>query len=317
MKRLYDWEIDAEAILFLPGVIPGLAMGCKAVGTAGHNVVVQPPVYAPFFNVAKGQQLDLNFAPLTLNDNGDFLHYEIDFDVLTQAYNEDTDLFILCNPHNPVGRVWTRDELTQMAQIALDNDAIIVSDEIHCDLLFDDYKHIPIASLSPEIEKQTITLMAPSKTFNMPGLGAAFAIVPDKDLREKFQAALWTIGAHAFTMGLVGTKAAYEHGDTWLKEALAYMQMNRDYVVDYLKRELPSIKTTCPEGTYLMWLDCNAYDFGDKKPADYLAENARVALNDGAWFGEGGQGFLRLNLACPRSVLEQALNRIRDTLKTV
>ena len=312
LSRLYNWTITPEDIMLLPGVIPGLSMAVKAFSKAGNKALIQTPVYFPFYNVTTEQGVGHNLAPLTLNDNDGLLHYTIDEAAFEAKIDFKTDIFILCNPHNPVGRVWTRDELTAMADACLKHDTLIISDEIHSDLIFDDYAHVPIASLSPEISAKTITLMATSKSFNMPGLGAAYAIIADARLRDKFKLALSSISAHAYTMGLVGTLAAYQHGDAWLKEALEYMQANRDFTADFLRKELPQIKFTCPEGTYLMWLDFRALNI--EKIGDFLLEKARVSLNDGAWFGEDGVGYARLNLACPRATLEQALIRIRDAI---
>lgn len=315
MQRLYNWTITPDDIMFLPGVIPGLSMACKAFSKVGNNALIQTPVYFPFYNVTSEQGIGHNLAPLTLNENEGVIRYTVDQAAFEATIDFKTDIFIMCNPHNPVGRVWTRDELTAMADACLKHGVVIISDEIHSDLIFDDYKHIPIASLSPEIASKTVTLMATSKSFNMPGLGAAYAIITDADMRQKFSAALWSIGAHAYTMGMVGTLAAYQHGGQWLKEALAYMQANRDFTADFLRKELPQINFTCPEGTYLMWLDFRA--LGLDKPGDFLLEKARVALNDGAWFGKDGVGFMRLNLACRRATLEQALIRIRDAVQAM
>ena len=314
MKTLYDWDIEPDWIIHMPGVIAGISMACKTFGEHGHKALFHTPVYFPFYNVTKAQGMQPNTVELDLVEDGDLLRYELDFDTFESAITDDTDLFILCNPHNPVGRVWTRDELQRMADSCLKHDIMIISDEIHCDLLFDDHVHVPIAALSKEIEAKTITLMAASKTFNMPGLGDAYAIVADKDMREQLGAAMWGIGAHAFVMGLIGTKAAYEHGADWLQQALAYMQANRDYVIDYLKEHLPQIKTTSPEGTYLMWLDCRALPLGDELPGKFFMEQAKVAFNEGQIFGESGTGFVRLNLACPRSILTQGLDQMREAI---
>lgn len=316
MKRLYGWEIQPEWIVYMPGVIVGLSMACKAFGKRGNNALIQTPVYPPFMTVPPAQGMSYNAADLKLTEKDGKLRYEIDFDAFESAINDNTDLFILCNPHNPVGRVWTEDELRRMAQICLDNDVFIIADEIHCDLLFDDYQHVPIASLSKEIEQKSITLMAASKSFNMPSLGAAYAIIADDDLREQYGATMWGIGAHAMSMGFVGTLAAYQHGGDWLEAALAYMQDNRDYAFDFLKEHVPQIKTTCPEGTYLMWLDCRALNL-DQEPGEFFREQAKVALNEGMTFGESGKGFMRLNVACPREILTDGLERIRSAVNAL
>jgi len=296
-----------------PGVVPGFNLACQAVTTPGDGVLVQTPVYPPFFKAPPNAGCTLDEMELTLGANG---RYTIDFDAFESAITDRTRMFILCNPHNPVGRVFERWELEHMAEICLRHNIVICSDEIHCDLLFDGHRHIPMASLSPEIEAQTVTLMAPSKTYNVAGFHCSVAIVPDKALREKLVASRRGLMSRLDLMGYVVGLAAYRYGDPWLEEMLSYLEANRDYTVQYVREHLPGIRTGTPEGTYLAWLDCreagipgNAHEF--------FLEKAKVAVNDGATFGQGGEGFVRLNFGCARAALEKALERMREALASL
>lgn len=319
MDALYGWKIRQEDIVFLPGVVSGFNVAIRAFGSPGDNVLMQTPVYPPFLMAPAGHGQTPQIAELTATKDGNRLHYEIDFDAFEAAITPETKVFLLCSPHNPVGRVWTRDELQRMAEICLKHDVLICSDEIHCDLLFDGVQHIPTASLSPEVAARTITLMAPSKTFNLPGLACAFAIIQDADLRKRFTAATAGIVGHVGIMGFTGALAAYRDGGPWLDAALEYMQANRDYTTAFFDEFLPDIAITSPQGTYLSWLDTRACQIESDTDAGmfsswidpYFLKHARVALNAGAVFGQGGAGFTRLNFACPRPILTEALERMR------
>jgi cystathionine beta-lyase len=223
-------------------------------------------------------------------------------------------MMILCNPHNPVGRVWTERELRRMGEIVVKHDALMVSDEIHCELLFRGFKHFPFASLSKEFAQNSLVCMAPSKTFNLAGLSASTIIVPNKKIRDCFCAARkgFTTGTNAF--GLVGLEAAYRHGDEWLKQLLKYLQGNLEFLTKYVEEYIPGIKVIKPEGTYLVWLDCRKLGISDKKLRDLLIKKAKVGLEDGTIFGPEGAGFQRMNIACPRATLKEALERIADTI---
>jgi len=250
-----------------------------------------------------------------LTSNGDALHYEIDFDVFEQAITPKTRLFILCNPHNPIGRGYSPDELTRMAEICLEHDLIICSDEIHCDLLLNGTRHTPLAALSPKIAQRCITLLAPSKTYNVPGLGCSMAIIQNDSLRRRVEKAMLGIVPHVNVMGYVAALTAYAEGQEWLTQLLDYLAANRDAMVKYVNEYLPGISTTAPAATYLAWLDCRQAGIEDN-PHKFFLEQAKVALNDGETFGPGGQGFVRLNFGCPRSTLMQALEQMRVALQT-
>ncbi len=310
MMRLYGWQVQAEEIVLLPGVVTGINLACHTLAAPAGSVLVQTPVYPPFLSAAKNAGITRQDSPLLPSAD---LSYQIDWAGFEAAITDQTRLFILCNPHNPVGRVFRRDELERMAEICLRRGVAICSDEIHCDLVYQGHAHIPIATLSPEVARSTITLMAPSKTFNIAGLQCSFAIIQDPDLRQRFQHSGQGLVGWVNLMGLVAGLAAYRHGQAWLDALLPYLQANRDFLHQYVREHLPGVKMDLPEGTYLAWLDCrpagiigSAYDF-------FLKE-ARVALNNGEAFGPGGEGFVRLNFGCPRSTLLEALERMRVAL---
>jgi cysteine-S-conjugate beta-lyase len=308
LARLYGWRVEPDAIVFQTGVLVGFLHVCRVAATPQDGVLVQPPVYQPIYGAPKHNGSVHQEAPLVMRPGG---RWEIDFEAFEAAATDRTRVFILCNPHNPVGRVFSRGDLERLAAICLRRRILICSDEIHCDLVFDGGRHVPIASLDPEVARHSVTLMAPSKTFNMPGLRCSFAVIPDPDLRRRFG------DEHDFSeinnMGLAAALAAYRDGQEWLDQALAYLQANRDFVADYVRREMPGIGMTAPEATYLAWLDCRRSGISGG-PQKFFLDRARVALQDGAWFGTRGEGFVRLNFACPRSTLTEALDRMRDAL---
>jgi cystathionine beta-lyase len=314
MARLYGWAIQPDDIVLLPGLVSGLNIVSRAVGAPGDGVLINTPVYGPFLTAPVNQQRTLQSAPLLAHQEGRQLAYALNMDGLAAAVQPETRLFLLCNPHNPVGRAFTRAELTEMAAFCEQHDLVICSDEIHCDLLLGGAQHIPISSLSPEIAQRTITLMAPSKTFNIPGLGASFAIIQNATLRKQFEASMAGIVPHVNILGMVAAEAAYTACDDWLQELRAYLTANRDFAVRFVEEQMPGVVTNCPEATYLLWLDMRVAGLGDK-PADALLKAAKLAVNDGAWFGEGGAGFVRLNFGCPRSTLVEGLERIRGCLE--
>lgn len=317
MKRLYAWEIKTEDLVFVPGMVLALNIAAKTVGKAGDGILMQTPVYGPFLSIPPGNERFAMMADLRAVSTGDqTFTYEIAFDVFERAVTKQTTAFFLCNPHNPAGRVLTRDELARLADICLRHKIIICADEIHCDLLLNDCAHIPIASLSPEIARQTITLMAPSKTFNLPGLACSVAIIPDKDLRRQYENNARSLGVHVNIMGLEAATAAYQHGDDWLRHVLTYLKANRDTLVDFIQDNIPGLRTTVPEATYLAWLDCRELAIPDGMTAsDFFLKEAKVALNPGTFFGTGYEKYTRLNFACPRSILMEGLERMKAAVK--
>lgn len=309
LARLYDWRVDPDAIVFQTGTQAGFQLVCQVAATPEDGVLVQPPVYPPIAGAAAHNGSVHQEAPLVTRSNG---AWEIDLDAFGAAVTDRTRVFILCNPHNPVGRVFGRDELERLAATCLRRNILICSDEIHCDLLFDGHRHVPIASLDPEVARRSVTLIAPSKTFNVPGLRCSIAIVLDPTLRRRL-----TVGSPEFaevnSLGLVAALAAYRDGQEWLDQVLAYLRANRDFVAGYVRREMPGLVMDAPEATYLAWLDCRRSGIAGN-PQQFFLKKGRVALHDGAEFGTGGDGFVRLNFGCPRSTLAEALARMKGAL---
>jgi len=313
MQRRYNWQVSPDEILFLPGLVSGINVATRAIGDRGDGMLAQTPVYYPFLAAPANQQRELHTSQLQLSEREGNPYYEVDYDEFEAAIRPNTRLFMLCNPHNPVGRAYTPDEQLRMAEICARHDVVICSDEIHSDLLMGDTVHTPMAALDPEIGQRTITLLAPSKTFNIPALGCSTAIIQNPELRQQFEAASRGIVPHVNVLGFHAALAAYTECDDWLAELLAYLTANRDFVVDYVNNHLPGVRTTAPEATYLAWLDCR--DAGiEGNPHEFFLREAGVAVNDGAAYGAGGEGFVRLNFGCPRATLEEGLERMRRAL---
>jgi cysteine-S-conjugate beta-lyase len=312
MATRYSWEIQPEDLVFLPGVVTGFNLACHTFASQPGNVVVQTPLYTPMLSAPENVGLSRSDTALHINPDGS---YAIDWEILEKKITAETRMFMLCNPHNPTGRVFRQDELEHLAELCLSRGVPICSDEIHSDLVYSEFRHIPIASLDPEIARQTITLIAPSKTFNIAGLQFSAAIIPDPDLRQRFQRAGRGLVSWVNLMGITAAHAAYQDGQEWLDQLLPYLQANRDKLVEYVHNRLPGIRMAKPEGTYLAWLDCRSLDLPDG-PYTFFLKEALIAFNDGESFGPGGAGFIRLNFGCPRSVLNEALNRIEQALQT-
>jgi cystathionine beta-lyase len=313
MAEHYRWTVTPEQIVYLPGLVSGLNVVCRAIGELGDEVLVQTPVYPPFLSAPTNQDRRLLAAELTAEIRDGRLYYTIDDDAFAAAIGPRTRLFILCHPHNPVGRAFDATERTRLAAICERYDLAICSDEIHCDLLLDGRQHVPFATLSPEIARRCITLMAPSKTFNIAGLGASFAIIQNPELRRQFKHAMRGIVPDANILSLTAALAAYRHGGDWLRELLVYLAANRDFAADYIAHHLPGVRATTSEATYLTWLDCREAGIPGN-PHEFFLKNANVALNDGAAFGPGGEGFVRLNFGCSRTTLAEGLERMRVAL---
>jgi cystathionine beta-lyase len=322
MQRLYGWQVSPASILATPGVVAGFNAAACTVCASGEGLLVQPPVYPPFLTVNKNADLVRQDAPLSLSARGATLYYSVDFDVFDRAINSSgvkTSMFLLCNPHNPTGQAYSRSNLDTMARKCLQNNIIICSDEIHSEILPGGTNHIPLASLDPEIADRSITLIAPSKTFNVPGLFCGFAIIPNKELLQRYKKITERMTMHVNGLGLMAAQVAYSGVcDDWLASLNAYLKANRDFLVDTIKTEFPGIKTTVPEATYLAWLDCNEWLNSRRitiTAHEFFLKQARVGLNDGRDFGLGGEGFVRLNFGCPRSTLEEALRRMKTAME--
>lgn len=308
----HGWKVDSRWIGFVPGIVPAMAVAVLAFTEPGDKVIVQSPVYPPFYSVVENNKRILSINELQLA-NG---QYRMNMDELkVLAADPQCKLMLLCSPHNPGGRVWSREELNEVAQICAANNVIVVSDEIHADLVLPGYEHIPFATISETAKQNSITLMAPSKTFNIAGLGSSSFIIPNSELFTTFSKQLQALefaGGNIFAF--VATKAAYEHGAEWLKQLIAYIQGNVDFVDNYLKTNIPQIKAIIPQASFLMWLDFSALNLTDDQVEELLVKKAKIGLNPGRSFGKGGEGFHRLNIGHSRLQIEEALVRLKKAV---
>lgn len=312
VKRRHKWDIKKEWIAYSPGVVPAINLIVEGFTSPGDKIIVQPPVYYPFFSAVKNNNRVLVNNQLVKN-NG---KYYIDFEALRKSIDPDVKMLIFCNPHNPVGRVWTKEELTELGNICVENDIIIVSDEIHSDLVFPGYTHIPMASLSPEIDKRTITCMAPSKTFNLAGLATSEVIISNPRLRHTYEKVLDKVHiGMGNVLGLVALEAAYSRGDEWLDELMKYLTSNLEVTRSFLKQEIPSVKLIEPEATYLLWLDFSELNKSNEALKSFIIKDAGLGFNDGPVFGPGGEGFQRMNIALPQPQLMMALDKLKSAFR--
>ncbi len=321
MWNKYAWKIKPEWIVFTPGIVPALNIAVRALTRPGDEIIIQEPVYYPFFPAVTsgGCQIVNNQLKLI---NGT---YQMDFDDLERQF-QDRDCIIpfthrikamiLCNPHNPMGRVWNPKELTRLGEIALKHSVVVIADEIHCELLFKGHRHTPFASISESFEQNSITCMSPSKTFNLAGLHVSAIIIPDEKLRRLFSDTRSGIVPEPNLFGFTALEAAYRFGDEWLTQLLDYLQDNLDFLLKYFAERIPKVKVIEPQGTYLIWLDCRELGMDDMTLRSFMRDEVRVGLDDGFLFGSGGSGFQRINIACPRPILEEALRRIEITVNS-
>ena len=311
VQRRHGWQIEKDWINYSPNVVIGLASLVLSMTKPGDKIIVQPPVYFPFFHVVKGNDRGMIENPLK-NING---RYYFDFDDLKSKIDKDTKMLLLCNPHNPGGMVWSREELTELGQICIENNIVVVSDEIHSDLIYKDYKHVPFATISEAFATNSITAMSASKTFNIAGLSSSFLIIKNNKLArqyQKFMQATHISSGNFF--GHVATEAAYQNGDDWLLQLLEYLEGNLQLIKAHLSLHLPKVKLMQPEGTYLAWIDLSELSIKPRDAFDKLV-NAGVGLSFGHLFGQGGENFVRLNMGCPRAVLAEAMDKMVLALK--
>ncbi|MFC0523911.1 MalY/PatB family protein [Pontibacillus salicampi] len=314
LQNRHQWEINTDWLQYSPGVVPSLHTMVEALTEKEDKILIQTPVYPPFFNVVQKHERELVENPL-VEQNGRF---EIDFEDFEKKLQQGVKAFILCSPHNPVGRVWTKEELKRMAELCLQYNVLIFADEIHADLILPGYTHIPIASLSEDIAYQTITCLSPTKTFNIAGLQASYIVTPNKQFRKKIeeQFGLQGVGVKMLnTLGITALEAAYEHGESWLNELIHVLDSNKQYVMDTIHSNTDKIKVVEPEGTYLVWLDCRGLQLSHEELKEFMQKEAQVGLNDGASFGKDGEGFMRINIACPPSILEEGVHRILQAIE--
>ncbi len=321
LKNRHGWTVQRDWIVMAPGVVPSLFATVLASTLPGEGVIVQPPVYFPFFSAVTTNGRRLVENPLCL-ENGylenwhlESGRYTMDFDHLEQCAADGARLLLLCSPHNPVGRVWNSAELEEILRIARRYDLAILSDEIHADLVYPEARHTVLATLAGEHDK-LVTAVAPSKTFNIPGLGLSSLIVPDPALRDALRKIFDSLHlANTNPFSIAAFEAAYRGGEAWLDSLLVYLRDNRDFVGDYLRTQLPGIRLIQPEGTYLLWLDCRGLRMNDAELREFFVRQAGVGMNPGISFGQGGSGFMRLNIASPRHAIDVALQRIASALQ--
>lgn len=308
LQNRHGWKVKREELTFMPGIVRGLAFAIQCFTEKGDKVMVMPPVYHPFFLVTEKNKREVVYSPLVLRDG----QYYIDFDRFRKDI-QGCKLLILSNPHNPGGRVWTREELEQIAKICYESKTLVISDEIHADLTLPPYQHITFALVSEKARQNSLVFMSPSKAFNMPGLASSYCIIENKEICRCFQEymeASELSEGHLFAY--LSVAAAYSNGTEWLDQVLAYIQSNIDFTDAFLSEYIPNIKMIRPQASYLVFLDCRTLGLNQKELVDLFVDGAHLALNDGTMFGKEGEGFMRLNVACPRSMLEKALKQLKE-----
>jgi cystathionine beta-lyase len=310
LQLRHNWTIEQEMITTSPGVVSAITMLVMALSEPGDKIVVQPPVYFPFFTSIKGSGRKMVENPLIIKEG----RYTFDFDNFKKNIDSKTKLLILCSPHNPGGMVWKKAELEELSAICLEHHIFVVSDEIHADVVFSGNKHLPLPLISDKMAMNCAVLMAASKTFNVAGLSAAFVVIPNKKIRLKYEQVLNTVHVHSGNIfGNIATEAALQHGSDWLDQLMVYLEGNLSCVESFISTRLPKVKLMKPEATFLIWLDLTAYGLSEKAMAKRLIDGG-IALNHGSRFGTGGEGYFRLNFGCPRSVLEEGLVLLEKAL---
>ncbi len=311
LDKSHGWQVKQEWLGFIPGIVKGIAFVLDCFSDKDASVIIQPPVYHPFRIIPTLHHRKIVNNNLVLKAG----HYKMDFDDLKKKIDPSSKILILCNPHNPGGRVWTKEELTDLAEICYDNNILVISDEIHSDLVYKGHKHVPFASVSDKAAQNSITFMAPSKTFNIAGIVSSFSVIPNEDIRTKFHNYLEKSElneGHLFAY--IAAWAAYEKGGEWLDEAKNYLWGNIQLVDNFLKENIPSIKAMIPEASFLVWLDCRELKLSQKELVSLFINEAHLALNDGSMFGPGGEGFMRMNIGSPRSIIEKALINLKRAI---
>lgn len=303
-QNRHGWTFETNRITNVPSVVTSLSLSVELFSEPGSAVVLQSPVYHPFYDVIRNNGRTIAKNPLLIRDG----KYVMDYAHLESLFQKGAKLLLLCNPHNPGGRVWSREELLKLGGLCLQYGVTVVSDEIHCDLMQPGSKHTPFASLSPELANITVTCLAATKTFNLPGLHTSYAVIINPELKRKFDSRIHALSLHMSShFAEDAVEAAYRHGEQWLDEMLAYVNGNLEFAIRYLNEHLPEVKPMRPEGTYLLWIDCRGLGLDVNGLKELMYRKAKVAFNEGSMFGEEGAGWLRVNLACPRSIVEQAL----------
>ncbi len=313
-KKHHHWDIKQEWLTYIPGIVKGIGMVINSLLNMDDKVIIQPPVYHPFRLTTLGNHRQVVNNPLILNDDQT---YSMDFENLEKVADDKCRLLILANPHNPAGVMWDKETLTRLAHFCCQRNILVISDEIHCDMPLWGNKHIPFATVSKEAADCSITFASPSKTFNIAGIVSSYAIVSNEEIRSKFYG--W-LGANELNepdiFAPIATIAAFEKGEEWRQAMLQYVQDNIDFVIDYCAKYIPKIKPYRPDASYLVWMDCRELQLSQPDLVALFVKKAHLALNDGEMFGEEGRGFMRLNVGCPRSVLQQALDQLRGAINS-
>ncbi len=311
LDKHHDWQIKQEWTSFIPGIVKGIGFVVSCFTDRNDKIIIQPPVYHPFRIIPTLQHREVIDNELILKEN----RYYMDLEGLKKKIALGAKILILCNPHNPGGRVWTKQELIDLAEICYDNNVLVISDEIHADLAHKGHKHIPFATVSDKAAMNSITFMAPSKTFNIAGIVSSFSVIPNQKIRDKFHAYLESFELEeGYIFAYTATQAAYQHGEEWLVQAKEYIWGNIQFVDNYLKENIPQIKAMIPDASYLIWLDCRDLNLSQPQLEDLFVNKAKLALNTGTMFGKGGEGFMRLNVGSPRSILAKALAQLKDAV---
>lgn len=306
LEKRHGWTVDPNLMIHSPGVVPSLSFLIQHFTEPGDRIIIQPPVYYPFFDVVSSNGRQLVENPLKIVEG----RYEMDYDQLEQVAKKGAKMLLLCSPHNPVGRVWTKEELVRLGEICIRYGICVIADEIHSDLIFSGHKHIPFAMISEEFRQNTITCIAPSKTFNLAGLQASIVIFPNEIDKARFDNVLGTLDIRRNNcFSVVASEAAYRYGEDWLAGVLEYIEANFAYIQEFCQKRIPQIQPNYPEGTYLVWIDCRGLGMDKEKLHDFMINEAKLALDDGFWFSDDYAGFMRLNAACPRSILTAALEQ--------
>ena len=315
VKEHHQWELRREWLKFIPGIVKGIGLVINVYTKPGDKVIIQPPVYHPFRLTPEGNNREVVFNPLKLRDDG---YYDMDFDNLEKVCDDKCRIFILCNPHNPGGICWSKETLQKLADFCYDHHLLVISDEIHCDMAIFGHNHIPFATVSDKARKNSITFQAPTKTFNIAGIISSYAIIPNADIRKKFYG--W-INANeldeANIFAPIATIAAFTKGEEWRKSMLSYIEDNVRFVEEYCQKNIPQIHPLRPQASFLVWLNCRELNLDHHDLLDLFIDKAHLALNDGEMFGQGGEGFMRINIATPRSVIKQALDQLATAVNNL
>jgi len=311
-KNRYNWDIHREWMVNSHGVVEAINTAIQCFTTINDPVLIQTPVYQPFFKSIRNNERQLVTSPLIETPAG----YEMDFADLETKFASGVKMMILCSPHNPVGRVWRRDELVRLAQLLVRYNVLLISDEIHADIIYPGYRHIPIATLDETLARQCITLYAPGKTFNIAGLTTAVTIIPDEELRTQYCDFSNKMGEHiGNTLGITAFIAAYKYGGPWLDALNQYVWSNYQFVKHFVAEYIPQLRVTAQQGTFLLWLDCRNLPMKATECSRFFIDKAGLGLNDGTWFGKDGAGFMRMNIACRRSLIQQALEQLQNAVE--